>query len=819
MVRAVTPIPFVKARFFDRCGKPLAGGKVYTYEANTTTPKVTYKDPYGLTPNTNPIILDAAGEADIYLDGTYRIRITDRNDVLINDVAKIGSWFSDNLQDSLDNVSSAMGEALKPTLQNLEDLVKNAELNANSELENLRNTINAAAAAGAGANGWTALLVADASGMTQQQVNDKTAIFYNTVADMVADTKLKAGKAVITHGYYSPNDGGGARYLIKDTATNYSIPVANGLHAVFADSFDIRKFGIVSSATQDQTTNLVRMRNYADTRVYTIDFLNFDIVVPNSNAGIYGRESVANGLWFEQAHHIKNLNITIDKSKRLETGKCCLIFCPTSNPSAIQEVVYENITLDCWNDNYQPFTENYLGAYDGMRHGIFIQPKDYRVFNPQLVNYTSNYVFKFINIKFKSQAYSYNITQAGVRSKQVIAENISGDCFLMINLDTINLYARKIDANVRFDKKESGRGMVMDSIHFEPEQTGKTGLTSDLVYIDKCTCMRTNTDGTQEKGQLLWITGLGSTYYNKIAINNSTGTASLQSSKATFDLLEVTNCKNGVWLSCNNTTINNVTVKNSVIQKYKNNPGYAPPFASVAINNLSFVDTRFDTDLLDEAGATKPVVQNVLLERCTAPNPTNYTALFSNMGWKNIIIRNCDFSKYIYVLRHCMAIDTLKIESSKLGKTVSEPPINIRYYDATQSTVTKVINSEIIGKIGQSGTLNYVNCYGDKVSLGILPEASDVQLGTNTLVTTYDNISSPELLQTFNVNQSVAANSSVIITKTVRDFCKGISLRWANDPNVSVSTAVFGTTAKITLTNNTASPVTVNSDVTLTQIV
>ena len=96
MVKAVTPIPFVKARFFDRCGKPLAGGKVYTYEANTTTPKVTYKDPYGLTPNTNPIILDAAGEADIYLDGTYRIRITDRNDVLVNDAAKIGSWFSDN---------------------------------------------------------------------------------------------------------------------------------------------------------------------------------------------------------------------------------------------------------------------------------------------------------------------------------------------------------------------------------------------------------------------------------------------------------------------------------------------------------------------------------------------------------------------------------------------------------------------------------------------------------------------------------------------------------------------------------------------------
>lgn len=672
--------------------------------------------------------------------------------------------------------------------------------------------------AGAGANGWTTDLVVE-NGLTQKQINLKNAYFYDTVADMVADTKLKADKAVITHGYWSANDGGGARYLIKDTATDYSIPVANNLHAVFADSFDIRKFGIVSSATQDQTTNLVRMRNYADTRVYMIDFLNFDIVVPNSNAGIYGRSSVANGLWFEQAHHIKNLNITIDKSIRLETGKCCLIFCPTVNPSAIQEVVYENITLDCWNDNYQPFTENYLGAYDGMRHGIFIHPKDYRVFRPQLVDYTSNYIFKFINIKFKSQAYSYNITQAGVRSKQVIAENISGDCFLMINLDTMNLYARKIDANVRFDKLETGRKMVMNSIHFEPEHTGKTGLTAELVYIDECSSMRTNTDDTQEKGQLLWITALGETRYAKVAINNSTGTASLQSNLATYDLLEVTNCKNGIWLSCNNTIINNVTVKNSVIQKYKNNPGYVPPFDLVAITNLNFIDTRFDIGFFDYADATKPVVQNVLLEKCTAPNSTNSTALFTATNWKNIIIRACDFSNHVYVLRHCMAIDTLKIESSKLGKVVSDVSINIRYYDATQSTVTKVINSEIIGKIGQSGTLNYVNCYGDKVSLGTLPGGSDVQLGTNTLVTTYDNISSPELSQTFTVNQSVAANSSATITKTIKDYCKNVGLRWANDPGVAISTAIYGTTAKITLTNNTASPVQVNSDVTLTQIV
>ena len=181
MVRAVTPIPFVKARFFDRCGKPLAGGKVYTYEANTTTPKVTYKDPYGLTPNTNPIILDAAGEADIYLDGTYRIRITDRNDVLVNDVEKIGSWFSDNLQDTLDNISGAMDDALKPILQNLDE------------------AINAAAAAGAGANGWDANLVAYGE-ITQKQINDGL----ESIAQLIAVKNPRNGMRVYVKGYHKP---------------------------------------------------------------------------------------------------------------------------------------------------------------------------------------------------------------------------------------------------------------------------------------------------------------------------------------------------------------------------------------------------------------------------------------------------------------------------------------------------------------------------------------------------------------------------------------------------------------------------------------
>ena len=49
------------AQFFDSNGAPLSGGLIYTYAGGTTTPAVTYTSSTGVTPNTNPIVLDAAG--------------------------------------------------------------------------------------------------------------------------------------------------------------------------------------------------------------------------------------------------------------------------------------------------------------------------------------------------------------------------------------------------------------------------------------------------------------------------------------------------------------------------------------------------------------------------------------------------------------------------------------------------------------------------------------------------------------------------------------------------------------------------------------
>ena len=80
----VNPWPLFTA--YDTTGYPLIGGRLHTYHANTSTPKASYADPYGLTPNANPVILDAMGQAMVWLDGWYHLRLEDRNGVQLWDV-------------------------------------------------------------------------------------------------------------------------------------------------------------------------------------------------------------------------------------------------------------------------------------------------------------------------------------------------------------------------------------------------------------------------------------------------------------------------------------------------------------------------------------------------------------------------------------------------------------------------------------------------------------------------------------------------------------------------------------------------------------
>jgi hypothetical protein len=88
--QAASLMPQGKQAYHAANGAPLAGGKVYTYAAGTSTPLATYSDQAGATPNANPVVLDSRGEASIFWGaGPYKVTLRTSADALV--------WTTDNL--------------------------------------------------------------------------------------------------------------------------------------------------------------------------------------------------------------------------------------------------------------------------------------------------------------------------------------------------------------------------------------------------------------------------------------------------------------------------------------------------------------------------------------------------------------------------------------------------------------------------------------------------------------------------------------------------------------------------------------------------
>lgn len=106
--------PQARQQFFDSNGDPLVGGLLYTYEAGTTTPRATMKNAEGEY-NTNPVVLDANGYCDIWLDdGGYKFVLCDPNDTQI--------WSKDQIL-SIPEVLNTQGQlAARNNLNDLDDV-------------------------------------------------------------------------------------------------------------------------------------------------------------------------------------------------------------------------------------------------------------------------------------------------------------------------------------------------------------------------------------------------------------------------------------------------------------------------------------------------------------------------------------------------------------------------------------------------------------------------------------------------------------------------------------------------------------------------
>lgn len=70
-------LPNGKQQYFAANGDPANGYKLYTTNTGTAINRTTWQDQGQTTPNANPIVLDARGEAVIFWSGAYRVRLED----------------------------------------------------------------------------------------------------------------------------------------------------------------------------------------------------------------------------------------------------------------------------------------------------------------------------------------------------------------------------------------------------------------------------------------------------------------------------------------------------------------------------------------------------------------------------------------------------------------------------------------------------------------------------------------------------------------------------------------------------------------------
>lgn len=494
--------------------------------------------------------------------------------------------------------------------------------------------------------------------------DEGVAYFYNTTLEMIANNSLSSGAVVATKGYHNIFDDGGATYLISSAATDYSIPLNNGLYAIFRDAFDVRKFGVVSSPTLDQTENLKRLVAYADTREYSIDFHGFTIRPPDIPQFRTAGKANLNCLGFNYLHDIRNLTMVHDKTVQLQSGKCLLGFYPKSNLNGTFKLT--NVKFDPWVSNHNfidPITGTRVGEGDGSMHGFSTFPhpewEDYRNFAESFTDIS----FELDNVEFLSSAVCYNIELARIPAKKVTLKNIRGDYLaLMVHQYTKLLIGDDVHGVYRDDLHAPGRILVTNLIHCEPAMVSGKHIKIDDVLLTNMSSV-TKSTGVARTVYRYYAMGL-STEINSIVSNNVKG---LVGTNVTVDTsypfhiskFEILNSKESGFsgeFSSDLVAISNSNLSSNIMPSRK------------SWGEFEAVNSTLNTLFYDSSSLDLATHGNFSFKGSTFTNERGFGySRDSNRWFKSLTFDSCKFARYVAET----GFEVMNIISGEIAKSES----------------------------------------------------------------------------------------------------------------------------------------------------
>ena len=215
----------------------------------------------------------------------------------------------------------------------------------------------------------------------------KKIYYFDTVALMKLSNDLENGDMVITKGYYSENDGGGAEYIVSnsESLTEYQEELNNDLYATL-----ITKDSIFTSMLRSSFNDDVKLLNYVLSGKYKTVYIDNDLVInatilPASNITIINLKSIT-------ANKSRIFNFSNKENVNLIGGKYATIDADASSANSYQPILISNCkNINILNCEFNTQTSDGLYIGIGYSETVFnIRTQNIKVENCKFINCARN---------------------------------------------------------------------------------------------------------------------------------------------------------------------------------------------------------------------------------------------------------------------------------------------------------------------------------------------------------------------------------------------------------------------------------------------